>query len=199
VVKIAINDSNLVLGPATLYVASYPAAEPQDATVTPNGYLTPPGTPWVDVGATDGGVTFEVDNTYTDLAADQVTMAVGSRLTESKMQVTAKLSEMTFTNLQTAINNIGVTASGTGWQSMEIPVGTASTQPSYMALIVDGWAPMTTGGTPALRRIIVRKVLSQVKASFTFDRKTQQSLDCTFTCYYVSGTQNPVHLVDELV
>lgn len=198
-VKIAINDSNLVLGPATLYVASYPAGEPADAAVTPNGYLTPPGAPWVDVGATDGGVAFEIDQTYTDLTADQVTMSVGSRLTESKMTVTAKLSEMTYANLQTAINNIGITASGTGWQSMEIPVGTASTQPSYMALIVDGWAPMTTNSTPALRRIIVRKVLSQVKASFMYDRKTQQSLDCTFTCYFINGTTNPIHMVDELV
>ena len=193
----SIDALNLVLGPARLYVAPFKSTEPQDATVTPNGYLTPPGAPWTDVGGTDGGVTFEIDNTYTDLQVDQVIMAVGSRLTEAKMTVTAKLSEMTLTNFQTAINNIGIQASGTGYQTMEIPVGTASTQPQYAALCIDGWAPMTTSGTPALRRIIVRKVLSQVKASLVWDKKTQQSFDCTFTAYYVSDTVNPVHWVDE--
>jgi hypothetical protein len=196
---LTVNASNLVLGPASLYVAPFGnATEPQDSTVTPNGFLTPPGSPWVDVGGTDGGVTFETDLTYQALTVDQLTMDVGARLTESKMQVTAKLSEMTFANLQTAINNIGITSTGDGFQTMEIPVGATSTQPSYVALIVDGWAPMTTSGTPALRRIIVRKVLSQVKASFTFDKKTQDSFDCTFVCYYVSSTINPVHIVDEL-
>lgn len=194
----AVTSSNLVLGPATLYVAAFNSTEPQDASVTPNGYLTPPGDPWTDVGGTDGGVSFEIDQTYTDLSVDQVTMAVGSRLTESKMQVTAKLSEMTFQNFQTAINNIGIQAAGTGFQTMEIPVGVASTQPTYVALIIDGWAPMTSTG-PALRRIIVRKVLSQVKASFMFDRKTQDSLDCTFVSYFISDSVPPVKIVDELV
>lgn len=195
----AVNPLNLVLGPARMYAAAFGASEPADSAVTPNGYLTPPGGTWVDVGGTDGGVTFEADLTYTDLQVDQVTMMVGARLTETAMQVTAKLSELTFTNLQTSLNQIGIVAGGSGWQSLEIPVGAASTQPTYAALIVDGWAPMTNSGTPALRRVIVRKVLSQVKAQLAYDKKTQQALDCTFKTYFVSGTINPIHIVDELV
>lgn len=191
--------ANLVLGPAALYVAAMGATEPADASVTPNGYLTPPGAPWTDVGGTDGGVTFELSQTLQALEVDQVTMQVGARVTESAMTVTAKLSEMTFANMQTAINNIGVVATETGYQTMEIPVGTTATQPGYMALIIDGWAPMTMSGTPALRRIIVRKVLSQVKASLVFDKKTQDSFDCTFQCYYISSGTNPVKIIDELV
>lgn len=195
---IAVNASNLVLGPCTLYAAQFGAVEPDPSTVTPNGYTVPPDPAvWRDVGGTDGGVTLAIENSYTDLSVDQIIMAVGSRLTESKMSVEAKLSEMTLENFQLAINQIGVQTSGAGYNVMEIPVGTSATQPKYVALCIDGWAPESSGGMPQLRRVIVRKVLSQVKASLVNDKKTQQSFDSTFTAYYVSDSVNPVRLIDE--
>lgn len=193
----SINASNLVMGPAILYVAPFGTAEPQDSAVTPTGYLTPPGAGWIDVGATDGGVAFEADSTYTPLVADQVTMDLGARLTEMKMSVTAKLSEMTLTNLNTALNNISSVGSGSGYSTLDIPVGLTSTQPTYAALCIYGWAPMLTTGYPALRRIIVRKVLSQTKVSMMFDKKTQASYDTTFSAYFVSSSLPPVHITDE--
>ncbi|NUQ95292.1 MAG: hypothetical protein HOY79_01575 [Streptomyces sp.] len=194
----AVNAANLVLGPARLYVAPFGSTEPADSAVTPNGPSSPPSSPWTDVGGTDGGVTFEVDNTYTDLTVDQLTMNVGARLTEMKMTVTAKLAEITLANLQTALNSIGTTGSGSGYSTLDIPVGSSSTQPSYAALIIDGWAPTLSTGAAALRRVIVRKVLSQVKATLSYDKKTQQMLDCTFTAYYVSSSINPVHVIDQI-
>jgi uncharacterized protein YejL (UPF0352 family) len=193
----AVNAANLVMGPCRLYVAAFGSTEPADSAVTPNGPTNPPGAPWTDVGGTDGGVTFEADSTYTGLQVDQITMEVGARLTESKISVTTKLSEMTLGNLQTALNNIGITSSGSGYETLEIPVGTTSTQPSYSALIIDGWAPMLTTGAPALRRVIVRKVLSQVKATLAYDKKTQQAYDVTWQAYFVSSSINPVHVVDQ--
>lgn len=197
-ILIAVNAANLVLGPARLYVAPFGSTEPADSAVTPNGPSSPPSSPWTDVGGTDGGVTFEVDNTYTDLTVDQLTMNVGARLTEMKMTVTAKLAEITLANLQTALNSIGTTGSGSGYSTLDIPVGSSSTQPSYAALIIDGWAPTLSTGAAALRRVIVRKVLSQVKATLSYDKKTQQMLDCTFTAYYVSSSINPVHVIDQI-
>jgi hypothetical protein len=194
---LSVNAVNLVMGPAILYVAPAGTTEPTDAVVTPNGYYTPPASPWTDVGATDGGVTFETDQTYTDFSVDQLTMSPGARLTETKMTVVTKMSEMSLANLQTALNGIGITGSGSGYSTFDIPVGVTSTQPSYAALCIYGWAPALTGGTPALRRIIVRKVLSQVKASLMFDRKTQQSLAVTFNAYFVSNSLPPVHITDE--
>ncbi|MGW3196349.1 phage tail tube protein [Streptomyces sp. NPDC001118] len=194
----AVNAANLVLGPARLYVAPFGSTEPADSAVTPNGPTNPPSAPWTDVGGTDGGVTFEVDNTYQDLQVDQLTMNVGARLTAMKMTVSAKLSEMTLTNLQTALNSIGTTGSGSGYSTLDIPVGSSSTQPTYAALIIDGWAPTLSTGAAALRRVIVRKVLSQVKATLAYDKKTQQMLDCSFTAYYVSNSVNPVHVVDQV-
>ena len=193
----AVTASNLVLGPARMYVAAFGATEPLDSTVTPNGTTTPPGSPWTDVGGTDGGVTFEVDTTYTDLTVDQIIMNVGARLTELKMSVAAKLSEVTLANLNTALNQIGQTSGGAGYSTLDIPVGSAATQPTYAAIIIDGWAPYTASGAPALRRIIVRKVLAQTKVGLAYDKKTQLAYDCTWNAYYVSSSINPVHVIDQ--
>ena len=185
------------MGPARLYVAAFGSTEPTDASVTPNGTTTPPSSPWTDVGGTDGGVTYETDNTYTPLQVDQVIMDVGARLTDMKFTVATKMSEITLANLNTALNQVAVVASGSGYQTMDINVGSSASQPTYAALIIDGWAPMLSTGAPALRRVIVRKVLSQVKAALAFDKKTQQSLDCTFQAYFVSGSIAPVHIVEQ--
>ena len=193
----SVTASNLVLGPARLYVAAFGSAEPADSTVTPNGTTTPPGSPWTDVGGTDGGVNFEVDSTYTPLAVDQIIMDVGARLTEIKFQVTAKLSEVTLANLNTAMNSIGVTSGGTGYSTLDIPVGSAASQPTYAALIIDGWAPFTASGAPALRRVIVRKVLAQTKAMLSYDKKSQLGYECTWAAYFVSSSINPVHIIDQ--
>ena len=196
-IKTAITSSNLVLGPANLYIAPYGSAtEPTDASVTPNGWLTPPSSPWTDVGGTEGGVSFEVDTKYTDLTVDQIIMNVGSRLTELSMMVTTKLSEVTLGNLTNALNSITSASSGTGYSTLDITVTSAASQPSYAALMIYGWAPFTSGGTPALRRIIVRKVLSQAKVALMYDKKTQASYGVTFNSYFVSNSINPVHIAD---
>lgn len=191
----AVNAQNLILGPGRLYAAAFGTAEPLDTAVTPNGVTTPPSSPWTDVGGTDGGVAFGVDNTYTDLAVDQIIMNVGARLTDMKMSVTTKMSEITLANLNTVLNSIATTSDLSGYSTLDIPVGTAATQPTYAALIIDAWAPFLTSGAPALARIIVRKVLAQVKVSMMYDKKTQQSLDVTFNAYFVSNSITPCHLV----
>jgi hypothetical protein len=55
---------------------------------------------------------------------------------------------------------------------------------------------MPTG--PALRRVIIRKVLSQTKAQLGYDKKTQQAFDCTWQTYFVSDSILPVHIVDQV-
>lgn len=185
------------MGPARLYVATFGATEPLDSSVTPNGTTTPPGSPWTDVGGTDGGVTWEADTTYTSLTVDQVPMDVGARLTEVKITVTAKLAEITQANMQVAFNQLATTSSGSGYQTLDLLPASSGTQPTYAALLIDGWAPLTSGGASALRRVIVRKVLSQAKASLVADKKTQQSLELSFQAYWVSSSLAPLHVVDQ--
>jgi hypothetical protein len=196
-IPISVNPQNLVLGPARVYYAPFGTTEPADASVTPEGYLVPPPSPWTDFGGTDGGVTLEIDSSYTELSVDQVIMSVGARLTGLEMQVTAKLAEITQANIAQSLNNITTSGGGTGYITLDIPVGSTATQPEYSTLIIDGWGPMLSTGLPALRRAIVRKVLSQTKVTLVSDKKTQQSVDCTFKNYFISSSVNPIHFIDE--
>ena len=124
-------------------------------------------------------------------------MDVGARLTELKAMVTTKLSEMTLANLNTAMNQIMTIGGGSGYATADLQVTGAASQPSYAALLIDGWAPTLSTGAPARRRIIVRKVVSTPKATFSFDKKTQQSYDISWGCFYVSNSILPIHIVDQ--
>lgn len=194
---ISVTASNLVFGPARLYVAPYGTAMPADSAVTPSGPTNPPPSPWADVGGTDGGVAFSVEGTYTDLVVDQVIMPVGSRLTDLKMAITTKLSEVTLANLTTALNSITSTGGGTGYSTLDITVTSAASQPTYISMILDGWAPLLSTGVAALRRIEVFKALSAPKVNLMYDRKNQASYDCTFNIFFISNSVNPVHVIDQ--
>lgn len=189
--------SNLVLGPANLYFAPFGSAEPADSSVTPNGMTTPPGSPWVDVGGTDGGVNFVTEGELTALAVDQIIMDVGARQTGLKMSIQTKMAEVTLTNFNTALNGTASQGSGSGYATLDINVTQAATQPTYIALIMDGLAPYLSTGAPARRRVIVRKVLATPKISLVGDKKNQQSFDVTWNAYYVSAGVTPVHIVEQ--
>jgi hypothetical protein len=45
----------------------------------------------------------------------------------------AKLSEMTLDNMQFALNQVGVRGSGAGFETLDIPVTSAGSQPTYSA------------------------------------------------------------------
>lgn len=189
----SVNPINLVLGPATFRVAPFGTAEPLDSAVASD-----PSVSWVDAGGTDNGVIFEIDGTYTGLTVDQIIMEVGARLTELKPTVTTVLSEITLGNLNTALNGIGTTGSGSGYGTFDLNVTSAATQPAYSALMIDGWAPgNVTSGAARRRRVIVRKALSAPKVKLAYDKKTQQGLETSWGLYYVSSSITPVHIVDD--
>lgn len=179
-------------------MGAFGATEPLDSAITPNGVTTPPSSAnWTYAGGTDGGVSFEIDTTYVDLQVDQVIMNVGARLTDMKMMVTTKLAEMTLSNLNSVLNSISTTGSGSGYSTLDVPVGSAATQPTYAALIIDGWGPTLNTGLPARRRIIVRKVLSQVKVAMMYDKKGQAAYDVTWNAFFVSSSIAPIHITDQ--
>lgn len=183
------------MGPARIYWAPLGTAEPADASVSNDGFLVPPPAPWTDFGGTDGGINITIDSTYTALNVDQIPMQVGGRLTDLKMSVNAPLAEITETNLSVALNNIAEQGTGEGYVTLDIPADIETTQPDYSALIVDGWGPATATGGPALRRAVVRKVLSTVKVELMSDKKTQQKITCTFEVYYVGGGIKPIRFI----
>lgn len=186
---------NLVQGPAQLYIAPFGTAEPADSAATVNAGA--PGGSWVDVGGTEIGVTVEIDMTYVDLKVNQLIDPVGARATDRVITVKTQLSEATYQNMNNALNGLNTTTVSSSYTTMDPVTTSSATQPTYAALIVDGWAPTLATGLPARRRWIVRKVISKPKVIEFYDLTKKVLYDVTFQAYYVSPSIPLFHQVNQ--
>ena len=191
----AITPFNICQGPATLYTGLFGATEPADSAVG----SAPSSSVWTDVGGIMDGssVLLEVDLTYTDQGVDQLVDAVGARLTKRTVQLTAALEELTLQNMLLAQNQLGTITTASGYSTYDPSTATSATQPSYTALIIDGWAPTLPAGTAMRRRIILRKALSSSKLDLEYEKSKPGVFNCTWTGYYVSATVPMWHVVDQ--
>lgn len=186
----AVTATNLTLGPGTLYTGAFGATEPADTAVN----ATPATSAWTDVGATDGGVKLSVDQKYTELSCDQIVDSVGRRLTQREITLDTNLAEVTLANLSTAMNG-GTSATGSGFASLDPLNVTSATQPTYIALIMDGYAPGTTATWR--RRVIARKCLNTSSLQLSYAKDKQTFIPVTFNAHYVSSSITPIHVVDQ--
>lgn len=193
----SVNPANLIQGPAVLYTAPYGTAPPSDSSVTPTGYLVVPSSPWTDVGGTESGVSFDAEHTIGEQTVDQLIDPVGGRLTKRVVTVTTTLAEATLANLNLAMNNLLTIAPQSGYTTADPQTTTSATQPTYVALMIYGWAPLLSTGSPALRRIVVYKCLSQVKATLNYEMTKNATYAVTWNAYYVSSSVGPFHISEE--
>lgn len=190
------NPANLIQGPAILYSAPFGTAEPSDASVTPDGYLVIPPSPWTDVGSTETGVTFDIEHTITNQEVNQLIDPVGGRLTKRVMTITTTLAEATLANLNLSTNGTLIVDPLSGYTTADPQTATSATQPNYTSLMLYGWGPLLLTGRPSLRRITLRKTLSQVKASLDYEMTKYATYAVTFTGYYISANVAPYHIVE---
>lgn len=182
----AVTTTNLIMGPATLYLGAFGATEPADTDVN----TTPPASTWTDVGGTQDGVKITIDQTYTPLEVDQIVDVPGSRLTKRAVMVETNLAEPTLENLKLLLND-GTAASGAGYKSLEPIYASSATQPTYRALLLDGYAP-----TQLRRRLIVRKVLSTEKVESTYKKDSQTLFTVKWDAFYVTSSIAPFKYID---
>jgi hypothetical protein len=185
---------NVLMGPGSLYYAPYGTTYPADSAATvaagaPSGFT--------DVGGTKGGVTLMVDQTIQDITVDQIPDPIGGRMTARKVQIQTELAETTLANLGVVLNGLLTIGTNASYTTGDLVTTVSSFQPTYVSLVFDGWAPTLATGAPARERINVFKALSTAKAQVKFDNKNQKTYSTTFTAYWVSPTQSPVHWVDQ--
>ena len=185
--------TNLILGPGTLYTGLFGATEPLDSAVN----LAPATSSWTDVGGTMNGITLSVDQTYTELQVDQLVDSIGRRLTKREFALTTQMAEPTLNNLSIALNGStqtsGAITSGGTYQTLEPLYASSATQPTYIALVLDGYAPNSFR-----RRVIVRRVLSTAKVDTAMDKSKQTVFTVNFNGHYVSAATSPLHVVDQI-
>lgn len=183
----AVTATNLTMGPGTLYKGVFGATEPADSAVN----STPAASAWSDLGGTDGGTKLTIDLKYAELTCDQIIDKVGRRLTERELILETNLAEPTLENLRTVING-GTASSGSGWAAFDPLNVTSATQPTYFAIIMDGFAP----GNSGTRRVIARRCLNTGKVEAAYAKDKQTFIPAAFAAHYVSDSVTPFHVVD---
>jgi hypothetical protein len=184
---VSVTVTSLIQGPGTLYSGAYGATEPADTAVN----TTPAASAWTDLGGTQDGCKLSVDQTYSELEVDQITLRVGSRLTKQDFTIETSLAEATLENLSLVLNG-GTSASGAGYKSFDPNVTSSATQPNYFAIILDGYAPQQFR-----RRIIGRRMLNTDSVELAYTKDKQTLIPAKFAGHYVSNSITPFHLVDQ--
>lgn len=194
-----VNSNNLLVGPVNIYIGAFGATWPADNTITPNGMATPPpAPPWLPVGGTTGDAKVTGKPEYMHLDVDQLMLAPGARQTGLAVTVGTTLSEATLSNMNLAMNNMGVFAQQQGYSTLDFYVPPPAINPNYIALILDGQAPASALGAPMRRRWIVPKVLNEDGwGDIQYSKKTQQGFAVQWTVFWVSSTIQFIHIVDQ--
>lgn len=183
----SVSVSSLVMGPGVLYSGAFGATEPADTAVA----TVPSSGVWTDVGGTMGGVELTIDQKFKELEVDQVVDIPGQRLVSRTMMLKTSMAEPTLENLSFSSNASASITTGTGFKALEPSNTNSATQPTYRALIFDGFAP--GGGN---RRVIARRCLNTSGVKFAYKKDSQTVFDVEFTAHFVSASIPAYKIVD---
>lgn len=185
----AVTITNLCAGPITLWTGAFGVAEPADTAVASD-----PGAGWTDAGATTGGAKLKIDQKFFELATDQIVDSAGRRLVQRDATVKTNMAEPTLANLILVLNG-GATSTGgsgaTAYSAYDPDAASSATQPTYIAVLMDGWAP-----NGKRRRVILRKCLNIDAVETEYKKDGQTLFTAEFACHWVSASIKPFHIVD---
>jgi hypothetical protein len=144
----SINVTNLIAGPATLYIDDVGATEPVNATDPITGG-------WVDIGGTNDGVNVTIAQAFESVSSDQTVDILASLPTERSVNVETSLMERTLTNVKLACNG-GTLITGATTDTFEPISNTVDTPPTYKAALLKGTSAINgKTGLLILRRCLV--------------------------------------------
>lgn len=190
----AITAQNVLQGIGEMYIGAFGATEPLDTAVGTD----PDDAVWTSVGGTDGGLTVTINQEFSPLTVDQRMMPVGQRLTSRSITVSTNLKEATLENLKTAINGGTITTGGSGgtaWKKLTPLSSQAAVVPTYIAIVVDGFAPGLLGSR---RRFVGRKALSTDAVEYALSRTDSTMYSLTLTLQFVSDAVDECYWVDKV-
>lgn len=186
----AVTVTNLTLGPGEMWRAPLGTAEPTDAEVNNSMTGSTVSGSWTDLGGTQGGITLELNQEYTELEVDQVVDIPGRRLTKREFKINTNLAEPTLENYQLSSNG-GAIVTGANYRSYEPDMNNSGATPTYSALIFDGFGPNSKR-----RRVVARRVLNTASVGQEYQKDSQLLFPVEFSCHYVSATTRPFRYID---
>jgi hypothetical protein len=194
--------SKVVGGVGTLYAAPLGTTEPTSVT---GGF--PAG--WVNLGFTDAGSVFTIDETWQDMTVEESYWAIRKVLTMMKGTLEFNLAESTAQNLALSLNNgfplasaisgsTGTNADGSLWVEPPTPGTEVRVMLAWDALTL-GEAQAIGGQTP-YGRLIVRQAVNTAGVKQTNKKGSSKRLwTCKFEVEQPTNTplvgSQPVHFL----
>ncbi len=184
----AVNVTNLIQGPATLYHGWFGTA----TEIPSSSIATTPAASggWTDAGGTLDGVTLNVAIEWAELAVDQIVDVPGRRMTKRDMSVQTQMAEGTIENLARSLNG-GTSATGTGFKSYEPAMDNSAVTPTYSTILLDGIADNSRR-----RRVHARKTLQTENVESAYKKDEQWVIPGTFSTHYVDAATPPFKITD---
>jgi len=183
-------------GAAKLYYSTFSATaanEPGLAAIN----SAPQASAWTYAGFTSDGTTVTINQTFSEMRVDQLPDRVGTKMTERELQVQSNLAEATLANLSLGFNG-GTITTASGYSYYEPIYDETSLQPTYIAILLDGYAPSSSAGVSKRRRFLIRKALSTENVETAYKKDELTLVPVTFTSHFVSDTVAPFRIVDEV-
>lgn len=182
-------------GAGRMYTGTFSATaanEPSLAAIN----SAPQASAWTYTGFTSDGITFTVDQSFSEMRVDQVADRVGTKLTERQVSLQANLAEATLSNLTLGMNG-GTITTAAAYSYYEPVYDGTELQPTYIAVMFDGYAPSSAAGVSKRRRIIIRKAISTENIEAAYKKDSLTLVPVTFTSHYVSDTVAGFRIIDE--
>lgn len=158
--------------------------------------VAPQASAWTYTGFTSDGLTITINQTFSEMRVDQLADRVGTKLTERELAIQANLAEATLANLVLGLNG-GTVTTASGYGYYEPVYDGTELQPTYIAVLFDGYAPASAAGVSKRRRVILRKAISTENVESAYKKDELTLVPVTFTSHYVSDTVAPFRIIDE--
>lgn len=182
----------VIMGAATMYNGLYQATEPTDAAVN----TTPQASAWTNTGFTNDGASIMLNQEFATMTVDQISDIIGRKMTQRDVQVKTNLAEATLENLTLGLNS-GTITTGSGFKKYTPVFNGNELQPTYFAVMLDGFAPASAAGVSKRRRFILRKCLSIDNIEVAYKKGDMTLVPVTIGCHYIDTTTAPFVIIDE--
>jgi hypothetical protein len=156
----------------------------------------PQSSAWTYTGFTNDGITITIEQEFAEMTVDQLADRVGRKLTGRSLNIQANLAEATLENFTLGLNG-GTITTGAGYKLYEPVYDGTELQPTYIAILFDGYAPASAAGVSKRRRFVLRKAIQTENVETAYKKGDMTLVPVTFSAHYVSDTVAPFRIIDE--
>jgi len=137
--------SAVKIGPASLYVAALGATYPEVTAAPSSG-------DWTDLGYSEEGFVFEIENTVEELRVAQSVDPIDIKVSDRSVRITGELSQSSLANLDYVLGGEGAVVSAASVSTFTPTANNATDHLTKFAILLRASAGSTTAATEGKNR-----------------------------------------------